>query len=94
MKTYVVTPHYNRLDETVLMVGHKICFYGKIWLIIPKLSLSLGSKSEIRDVMACDEPPCLGLFSLPSILNSYMILLRQKIAKFCRCKFCCLLFGA
>ena len=21
------------------MMGHKICFYGKIWLIIPKLSL-------------------------------------------------------
>ena len=27
MKTYVVTPHLNRLDETVLMVGHKICFF-------------------------------------------------------------------
>ena len=36
MKTYVVTPHKNRLDETVLMMGHKICFYGEIWLIIPK----------------------------------------------------------
>ena len=23
------------------MVGHKICFYGEIWLIIPKISLSL-----------------------------------------------------
>ena len=22
------------------MMGHKICFYGKIWLIIPELSLS------------------------------------------------------
>ena len=21
------------------MVGHKICFYGEIWLIVPKLSL-------------------------------------------------------
>ena len=21
------------------MMGHKICFYGEIWLIIPKLSL-------------------------------------------------------
>ena len=21
------------------MVGHKICFYGEIWLVIPKLSL-------------------------------------------------------
>ena len=27
------------LDKTVLMMGHKICFYGEIWLIIPKLSL-------------------------------------------------------
>ena len=26
MKTYVVTHHYNRLDKTVLMVGHLICF--------------------------------------------------------------------
>ena len=39
MKTYVVTHHKNRLGETVLMMGHKICFYGDIWQIIPKLSL-------------------------------------------------------
>ena len=39
METYVVTPHWKRLGETVLMRGHKICFYGKIWLIISKLSL-------------------------------------------------------
>ena len=41
MKTYVVTPHYNRLDETVLMMSHKICFNGKIsqLTIIPILSL-------------------------------------------------------
>ena len=38
-KTYVVTPHYNRLDETVLTMGDKICFHGGMWLIIPKLSL-------------------------------------------------------
>ena len=38
MKTYVVTPHKNRLDETVLMMGHKICFYGEIKLIITKSS--------------------------------------------------------
>ena len=31
MKTYVVTPHLNRLDKTVLMMGHKICFYGEIY---------------------------------------------------------------
>ena len=39
MKTYVVAPHKNRLDEMVLMRGHKIRFYGEICLIIPKLSL-------------------------------------------------------
>ena len=25
--------------ETVLMRGHNVCFYAKIWKIIPKLSL-------------------------------------------------------
>ena len=39
MKTYVVTPHLNRLDKTVPITGHKICFNGEISLIIPKLSL-------------------------------------------------------
>ena len=34
-----MTPHLNRLDETVLTMGHKICFYGIIWIIISKLSL-------------------------------------------------------
>ena len=29
-----MTPHENRLNVTVLMVGHKICFCGEIWLII------------------------------------------------------------
>ena len=29
----------NRLDETVLKMGHKKCLLGEIWLIIPKLSL-------------------------------------------------------
>ena len=38
-KTYVVTPHKNRLDKTVLMMGHKICLYIEIWQIIPKISL-------------------------------------------------------
>ena len=27
------------LNETVLMMGHKICFYGEIWPIILKLSM-------------------------------------------------------
>ena len=35
-KTYVKTPHWNRLDEMVLMMGHKMCFYVEIWIIIPK----------------------------------------------------------
>ena len=26
---HVVTPHYNRLGETILMMGHSICFMGK-----------------------------------------------------------------
>ena len=34
-KTYVVTPRYNCLHETVLMIGHKIWFNGKLWKIIP-----------------------------------------------------------
>ena len=35
MKIYVVTPHKNRLNETVLMVGHKIYSYQESLLIIP-----------------------------------------------------------
>ena len=38
-KKNVVTPHYNRLAKTVLMMGHNIIFKGGIWKIIPKLSL-------------------------------------------------------
>ena len=37
-KTYVVTPHLNHLDETVLMMGHNIRFKGVIWKIICKYS--------------------------------------------------------
>ena len=39
MKTYVVTPHLNRLSKTVLMMDHYIRLKEKIWKIIPKLSL-------------------------------------------------------
>ena len=46
MKTYVVTPHQNHLNEMVLMMGHKICFNGEIWPVIPK-SLLLGPRSAI-----------------------------------------------
>ena len=38
MKTYVVTHHLNRLDETVQMMGHNIHFKGVIWKIISKVS--------------------------------------------------------
>ena len=40
MKTYVVTLNLNPLGKTELMKGHKkISFCGKIWKIIPKISL-------------------------------------------------------
>ena len=44
--SYVVAPHKNRLNETVLMLGHRICFCGEIWLIIPKFKLSLLNKNN------------------------------------------------
>ena len=34
-KPYVVTPHLNRLMETVQMRGHNICFNAEITKIIP-----------------------------------------------------------
>ena len=37
--SYVVAPHKNPFNGTVLMMGYRICFCGEIWLIIPKLSL-------------------------------------------------------
>ena len=33
-KTYVMTPHLNRLGETILMMGSNIPFKGVIWKII------------------------------------------------------------
>ena len=37
-------------DEMVLMMGHKICFYGEIWLIIFELPLSpLLILSTVKD---------------------------------------------
>ena len=29
-KLYVMTPHLNRLDETVQMRDHNICFYAEL----------------------------------------------------------------
>ena len=34
-KPYVVTPHLNRLVETVQKRGHNICFYAELTKIIP-----------------------------------------------------------
>ena len=44
MKTYVVTPHWNCLCETVLVIGHNmigrnIYFKGVLWELIHKLPL-------------------------------------------------------
>ena len=35
LEPYVVTPHLNRLNETVQMRGHNICFYAELTKIIP-----------------------------------------------------------
>ena len=35
LKPYDVTPHLNRLIETVQMRGHNICFYAELTKIIP-----------------------------------------------------------
>ena len=35
-ETYVVTPHQNRLGDTVQMRGHNVCFNAEIGKIIPK----------------------------------------------------------
>ena len=35
LKPYVVTPHLNRLVETVQMRGHNICFYAELTKTIP-----------------------------------------------------------
>ena len=38
MKTYVVTPHQNCLDKTVLVMGQSLCFKGETKKIIPNTS--------------------------------------------------------
>ena len=35
IKPYVVTPHLNRLNETVQMRGQNICFYAELTKIVP-----------------------------------------------------------
>ena len=46
-KPYVATPHLNRLDETVQMRGHNICFYLELTKIIPQ-NLSSNTPSYPR----------------------------------------------
>ena len=56
-KTYVVTPQKNRLDETVPMMGHKICINGEIWPIVPKFPLLslfiLSTDTSVGSFMDC-----------------------------------------
>ena len=47
------------LIETVLMMGHKICFYEEIWVIIPKLSLLLLIWSTVYGYMCMHVNVCL-----------------------------------
>ena len=35
LKPYVMTPHLNRLNETVQMRGHNICFHSELTKIYP-----------------------------------------------------------
>ena len=45
IKTYVVTPHLNRLDETVQMMGHNIGYQLEIRKSVPQL---LSNTSSIK----------------------------------------------
>ena len=65
MKPYVVTPHLNRLGETVHMMGHNIRFKGAIWKIIPKfflLSLLIWSTEVAYATAYLDKKACQPLF--------------------------------
>ena len=59
MRIYVVTPYYNRLCETVLMMCHKICFflekYGYLSLNYP--SYPFLSTALNLDKVGHYEPP-------------------------------------
>ena len=52
MKTYVVTTHKNRLDETVLMRGNDICFNSECG----KLSQKYTCNSFISGALASPVP--------------------------------------
>ena len=45
LKTYVVTPHLNRLDETVQMRGHNIRFH-----LVKKNYPELSSNTPLREL--------------------------------------------
>ena len=47
MKVYVVTPHLNRIIETVQMTGHNIWFQWEIRKSIPQLSSNIPSYLEL-----------------------------------------------
>ena len=78
MKTYVVTPHLNCLNKTVLMMGHKISFNEKIWIIIPELALLIPS--YLMHCMLIN----LHLMVLRHIFHTIMINYKKKssISKF------------
>ena len=65
------------------MVGHKLCFYGEIWLIIPQLSLlplliwSTGLKKEFTTKEAMVFSCYYNLFQK----NTLLTLLHSKKAK-------------
>ena len=48
LKPYVVTPHLNRLDETVQMRGHDIRFYAELTKTFPKYHQILPLISDWR----------------------------------------------
>ena len=51
---YVVNPHLNRLDETVQMKCHNICFYAELTKIIPNyhqiIPLILSSDNCLKNL--------------------------------------------
>ena len=63
------------------MQGHKICFYGEIWLIIPKLSLLplLIWSTVTADLCKTDSHSC-GMFGRANshLLSKYSIALLVK----------------
>ena len=87
MKTYVVTPHQNRLDETVLMMGHKICFYGELWLLIPKLSLLPLLIWSTDPIYQMNPKSSIFMIGVASSKNTRFCVCKcYKNTRFCVCK--------